>query len=294
MDRSRVGGTVAVVLLTALSAVACGEGVPEDLVTEGSRPATPYSGPLHLPHPNAEGDTPQARKTKAGAAGRALECDGDIYSGGGSEPWSKRDGGATPEEGLKLHFEIEQPDLPQYGYRVERKEADRVLYSFDVDRRTKIAIIVAKDRKGRPGWGPETTAMCDPAELPSSYTDKQPYRVWTDKDGRRVPVSEVSSSAGSTHCDWQKADFLEWGAGSGGEGSADRKVYARDPEGVLSSGMLTSTYDGDVTMPAGARSTGYHLDDWELWLTDDMSRVYVRTSDGVEAWPAMKQHMGCR
>lgn len=84
------------------------------------------------------------------------------------------------------------------------------------------------------------------------------------------------------------------GRGFGREGSADRKVYARDPEGVLSSGMLTSTYDGDVAMPAGARSTGYHLDDWELWLTDDMSRVYVRTSDGVEAWPAMKQHMGCR
>lgn len=175
---------------------------------------------------------PAGQEDGIGAAGRALECDGDIYSGGGSEPWSKGDGGATPEEGLKLHFEIEQPDLPQYGYRVERKEADRVLYSFDVDRRTKIAIIVAKDRKGRPGWGPETTATCDPAELPSSYTDKQPYRVWTDKDGRRVPVSKVSSSAGSAHCDWQEADFLEWGAGSGG-GSADRKVYARDPEGVL-------------------------------------------------------------
>lgn len=66
MNRSRVGGTVAVVLLTALSAVACGEGVPEDLVTEGNRPARPYSGPLYLPHPNAEGDTPQARRAESG------------------------------------------------------------------------------------------------------------------------------------------------------------------------------------------------------------------------------------
>ena len=168
MNRGRLGATVAGVLVIALSAVACGEDAPEDLVTEGNRPAVPYSGPLHLPHPNVEGDSPQARMTESGAAGRALECDGEIYSGGGSEPWSKGDGGATPEEGLKLHFEIEQPDLPRYGYRVEREEADRVLYSFDVDRRTKIAVIVAKDRKGRPGWVPETTAMCDPAELPSS------------------------------------------------------------------------------------------------------------------------------
>ncbi|MDF6040635.1 hypothetical protein LRD69_00310 [Streptomyces sp. JH14] len=288
----RLGAAVAGVLVTALAAVACGSG-SEDLVIEGTPPAAPYSGPLHLPHPKVEADTAQARMTESGAAGRALECDGVIYSGGGSEPWSKGDGGARPEEGLKLHFEIEQPDLPQYGYRVERREADRVLYSFDVDGRTKIAVIVAKDGEGRPGWGPETAASCDPAELPSSYTDKQPYRVWTDKDGHRVPVAELSSSAGSAHCDWQEANFLERGAGSG-EGPAGRKVYARDPKGVLPSGMLTSAYDGDVTMPADARSTGYHLDDWELWLTDDTSRVYVRTPDGVEAWPAVKEHMGCR
>ncbi|MFE7710851.1 hypothetical protein ACFU6I_34880 [Streptomyces sp. NPDC057486] len=294
MNRGRVGGTVAVILVTALTASACGGGASEDLVTEGSPPAAPYSGPLDVPHPNVEADTPQGMKTKSGAAGRALECAGDIYSGSGSETWSKGDGGATPEEGLQLHFEIEQPDLPQYGYRVEREEADRVLYSFDVDRRTKIAVVVAKDQEGRPGWGPETAASCDPAELPSSYTDKQPYRIWTDKDGHRVPVSELNSWAGEAHCDWQEANFIEWEAGSGGAVSADRKVYARDPKGVLPSGTLTSAYDGDVTMPAGARSTGYHLDDWELWLTDDMSRAYVRTPDGVEAWPAVKQDMGCR
>ncbi|WP_392667767.1 hypothetical protein [Streptomyces sp. LN785] len=289
----RVGGSVAVALVTALSAGACGAGASEDLVIEGSPPAAPYRGPLYVPSRTVETDGPQARKAESGAAGRALECDGDIYAGGGSEPWSKGDGGATPEEGLKLYFEIEQPDVPRYGYRVEHEEAGRVLYSFDVHRRTKIAVVVAKDRKGRPGWGPETSARCDPAELPSSYTDKQPYRVWTDRDGHRVPISRLNSSAGAEHCDWQDADFLELDAGSD-EGSADRKVYARDPMGVLPSGMLTSAYDGDVVMPAGAHSTGYHLDDRELWLTDDTSRAYVRTPDGVEAWPAVKPAMGCR
>ncbi len=61
-----------------------------------------------------------------------------------------------------------QPEQPDHGYRVERAERDRVLYSYDVDGRTKVAVVVAKDQRDRPGWGPETNASCDPAELPES------------------------------------------------------------------------------------------------------------------------------
>ncbi len=291
MHKSRAGGLVAVVLAVAASAVGCGERAPSDLVTAGEPPATPYSGPLRVPHEEEEKeieeDSPEAVKAGSGAAGRALECGGGISSGGVSGTWSKGDGGATPEEGLKAYFDIEQPDLPEYGYRVEREEAGRVLYSFDVDGRTKIAVVVAKDQPHRPGWGPETSASCDPAEFPPSFTDSRPYDIWTDEDGSRVPVSEVSSSAGSAHCDWQKAHFLEMGR------DADRKLYARDPDGVLPPEMLASGYDGSVTMPGDARNTGYRLDDWQLWLAADASKAYVRTPKGVEAWPAVKKGMGC-
>ncbi|MGN9762371.1 hypothetical protein [Streptomyces sp. SD31] len=276
-----------VVVLVAAAVVGCGaEG--ESVVVQGTPPPTPYDGPLYVPVRNLDEDGPRATRIESGAAGRALECDGEIYSGGGGETWSEGDGGSTPEEGLTAYFDIEQPDVPRSGYRVEREENGRVLFSYDVDGRTKVAVVVAEDRKDRPGWGPETSASCDPAELPESFTATQEYEIWTDEDGRRVPITEISSSAGSAHCDWQQAHFLALGT------YRDRKLYARDPDGVLDPGMLNAPYDGDVSMPGDAHDTGYRLGDRRLWLTDEKSMAYVRTPDGVEAWPRVKDGMGCK
>ncbi|MGW3035820.1 hypothetical protein ACWDCB_31950 [Streptomyces sp. NPDC001178] len=282
--RARV---VVTTLLVASAAVACGSGKAQDLVVDGTVPEAPYSGPLHVPVQHGDEDGVRAVRIASGAAGRALECDGQIYSGGGSDPWSKGDGGRTPEDGLRAYFEIEQPDVPRYGYRAERKEKDRVLYSFDVRGRTKVAVVVAKDQKNRPGWGPETSASCDPSELPASFTDRQWYEIWTDRHGERLPVTEVNSSAGPAHCDWQKAHFLSLGEGNKG------RLYARDPDGVLPEGMLTSPYDGDVRMPAGAHDTGYRFHGRQLWLTGDPGKAYVRTPEGIEAWPLVKGGRGC-
>ncbi|MFJ3305284.1 hypothetical protein ACIPSA_19595 [Streptomyces sp. NPDC086549] len=283
------GGLVALTVLAAVTAVACDDGNGPDVVVKGTPPATPYSGPLYVPTKSVDQSTPQALRTASGAAGRALECDGEIYDGGGPDGWDSRDGGDTPEDGLKLYFDMFEPMLPDHGYRVERREADRVLYSFDVGGRTKVAVVVAKDQKDRPGWGPETNASCDPAELPASFTDSQEYEIWTDKDGRRAPVAEITGYAGAEHCDWQKAHFLDLGRGE------DRRTYARDPDGVLDTDiMLTAPYDGDVRMSADAHDTGYRYHDRQLWLTDDRSTAYVRTPDGVEAWPLMKQGPACK
>ncbi|MFI0820565.1 hypothetical protein ACH4TX_30615 [Streptomyces sp. NPDC021098] len=290
MDRRRAGGAGAVVLATALSVAGCGGEAGGKLVIEGTPPATPYSGPLRVPFKDADADdneSPKALLAESGAAGRALECDGDIYSGGGGDRWSRGDGGSTPEGGLKAYFDIEQPDVPQEGYRVEREARDRVLYSLDVRGRTKVAVIVAKDQPHRPGWGPEASASCDPAELPRSFTDRQSYEIWTEEDGDRVPVSLLSSSEGSAHCDWQSAHFLGMGRGS------SSRLYARDPGGVLPPSMLTSRYDGDAPLPPDAKDTGYRLNDWRLWLAADRSKAYVRTPRGVEAWPTVRRGMGC-
>ncbi|WP_037909234.1 hypothetical protein [Actinacidiphila yeochonensis] len=280
-------GAAAVVLLAA-GAIGCGGGTGH-LVVAGRPPAVPYGGPLHVPRRDTAGrDDPASAKAAAGAAGLALECSGEVYSGGTRDPWSKGDGGRTPEEGLKAYFSVEQPDLPRYGYRVERRDAQRVLFSFDVGGRTKVAVIVARDQPGRPGWGPETSASCDPAELPASFTGKEPYEIWSDRAGHRVPVAKVNSTAGPAHCGWQQAHFLELD-----EAAADR-LYARDPEGVLPPGTLTSRYEGDATLPADARDTGYHWHDEELWTSADTSKVYVRTSDRVEAWPAVAPDHACQ
>ncbi|MFF7122431.1 hypothetical protein [Streptomyces sp. NPDC008240] len=278
-------GLVAVAVLAAVTAVGCDDGTGVRVVVDGTPPATPYSGPLHVGTRAVDDGSPRSLRLASGAAGRALECDGEIFDGGGPDGWSASDGGRTPEEGLKLYFDMFQPVQPDHGYRVERKEADRVLYSFDVKGRTKVAVVVAEDQKNRPGWGPETNASCDPAELPAKFAAAQGWEVWTDRSGRRVPVSRLSGSGGPEHCDWQSAHFLD----------LDGRQYARDPEGVLRrAGLLTASYREHVSMPAGARDTGYHYRDRRLWLTDDKDTAYVRTSGGVEAWPRTRNGTACK
>ncbi|MET9386749.1 hypothetical protein ABZY09_38385 [Streptomyces sp. NPDC002928] len=280
-------GIVATVVLVGLTAVGCGDGMRDDLVVTGTPPATPYAGRLDLPFKESADGSPREAEQSSGSAGQALECDHGIYEGTGGDGWSKGDGGKTPEEGLNAYFNMYQPEVPESGYRVERKEGDRVLFSYDVKGRTKVAVVVAKDQPNRPGWGPETSASCDPAEFPASFTDSKEYEIWLDRDGNRVPTSVVSSSVGPAHCDWESVHFLGLGQGEKG------KQYVRDPHGVLGAESLTAAYDGDVRMPADARDTGYHFHDWELWLSADKATAYVRTSDGVEAWPATKDGVGC-
>ncbi|MET8942697.1 hypothetical protein ABZX30_03655 [Streptomyces sp. NPDC004542] len=263
-------GLVVAAVLTAVTAVACGAGGGKDVVVGGTPPATPYSGPLN-------------------AAADALECDGKVFDSAESDGWSRHDGGGTPEEGLKAYFDIYLPEVPRSGYRVEREEGDRVLYSYDVGGRTKVAVVVAENRRNRPGWGPETSASCDPAELPASVTDSWDVEIWTDRTGRRVPVTKVSSSAGAEHCDWQSVHFLQLGRGKGAA------TYVRDPDGLFTAGaQLSAPYDGDVRMPAGAHDTGYRYRGRQLWLTHDKAKAYVRTPHGVEAWPLAENGLACQ
>ncbi|MQS37740.1 hypothetical protein [Streptomyces katsurahamanus] len=293
MRKSLVGALAAVLAVTATVA-GCGETAYDDAargpVIGGTPPAKPYDGPLDVPVKEVSGDDeddPRQIRDASGAAGRALECDGEAYGGGNSDPWSKGDGGSTPEEGLEVYFDIEQPDVPRSGYRVERTEGERVLYSFDVKGETKVAVVVAKDRPDRPGWGPETSASCDPAELPASYTDSRDYEIWTDAQGRRVPITRMTGYAGAEHCDWQSAHFLSLNDGR------EEQTYVRDPEGVFSPEEFTTRYDGDVTLPRDARDTGFRLGERALFRTPDTSRVYIRTPNGVELWPAPKRRLGC-
>jgi hypothetical protein len=301
MHRRHRGGWSTLALVVTVTAAGCGEHrepapgdpAPADLLAGGEAPAEPYDGPLHVPFEEADegvADTPAGMETESGAAGMALECDGEMYSGGGGGGgWSEGDGGATPLEGLLLYFEMEQPQAPGRGYRIEREEEDRVLFSYDVDGRTKVAVIVAHDRPNAPGWGPETSAACDPAELPESFTDQLPAEIWTDAHGDRVPSTVVSSWVGTDHCDWGAAHFLATGR------DADATLYARDPEGVLPPEMLTGAFDAEADLPPGARDTGYRLDDWALWLAEDegAAAAFVVTPDGTELWPGVREGWAC-
>lgn len=117
--RQRIAATV---MMLGLAVVGCDEGVREDLVVTGTPPATPYAGRLDLPFRESADGSEREAEEGSGAAGRALECDGEIYWGSGGDGWGKGEGGSTPEEGLNAYFDMEQPELPDHGYRIESEQ----------------------------------------------------------------------------------------------------------------------------------------------------------------------------
>ncbi|ROP55991.1 hypothetical protein [Streptomyces sp. PanSC9] len=243
--------------LAAMTTVSCGgETAGNDETAPGPAPApsSPYSG---SPHGSA-------------AARRALECDGKASdSGGGAR--SKRDGASSPENALKTYVDTEQPDEPRSGHRAERKEGDRTLHSFDVEGRTKVAVVAAKNQKDPPGRGPQTSASCDPAELPPSLTNPLDHEIWTDPSGERRPVTQISNHRGAEHCERHSAHFPAVSSGK------NTRLHARDPAHHFQAGtQLSAPYHNDVHPPAGAHDTGHRSKHRQPWHTHAKTKAYNR------------------
>jgi hypothetical protein len=224
---------------------------------------------------------------RGGAAARALECETVPYSGGGGD---YVDGGLeTVQDGpaAALANWLEQQGastIPDSGYRVEREEDGRVLLSYDVEGRTKAAVVVAdgvRDWEDRTGWGVESWAGCDPVELPGEILDALGAHAWEYEDGSPVPVARVRSY--ENWCEMSGVTVVEVGP----EWRRDQQWW-RDPDGQLSDG-LARRYQAGAALPPDAKATGWHRDDRELWLVPDGSAAYlVSTADpeDVERWPA--------
>ncbi len=278
------------VVATAVLLAGCGSSTVDTAVEPA---ASPYSGPMRLPVSYADDATVAER---SGAAGRALECDGDPYNGGGGD----YDSGLESVQGIAaealedwLENEAWAYQVPESGYRVEREDADRVLLSYDVGERTKIAFIAAdglRDYNGDEGWGIESWSQCDPAELPASVTDTLDIGVWEDSSGRRMPVTKIRSFQGAEHCDWQDITFLIVGP----EGKPEQ--YLRDTDGELAE-LLRTTFDATAALPDGATDTGMHRGGRQLWLGPGHEAAYLVSlddADDVERWPAAKELVACR
>jgi hypothetical protein len=249
-------------------------------VVERDRSATPpYGGPLD-----------------AGAAVGALECEG-------KSPYDRSagvydDGLATVQENAEAALDdyMRESGLsfvtPSDGYAVERDENGRVLFSFDVDGRTKVSILAAdgvRDWNGDEGWGVRAWALCDPSELPPDVTDDLNIGVWEDESGRRVPVTRIQSFQGAEHCSWTDITFLLVGP----EKKAD--WYVRGSGGDFS-GLLRTTFAKVAAVPEGATDTGLRRDGRQLWIGPDEEAAYLVSLDDprdVERWPAAKQRIGC-
>ena len=266
-------------VLALLVLAGCGE-IQVDEIPSGA-----YDGPMHVEVDH--GDRASVLE-RSGAAGLALECDFEPYAGGSGDYDSglesvQGDAGAALSNWLTEEF----VRLPDDGYRVERSDDGRVLVSYDVDGRTRIAVVAAQgitDWNGDEGWGVETWAQCDPAELPAAVTEDLGMEVWTTSAGDRVPVTRITSYAGPEHCDWQDITFLTL---------EDDQQFLRDTTGELRRWSAT-TYDADAVLPRDATDTGFERDGRHLWLATDAAYL-VSTEDpmDVERWPAAKERIGC-
>jgi hypothetical protein len=251
--------------------------------------ARPYDGPMRVEQQFADDADVLER---SGAAGLALECNGKPGDGGGG---NYDTGPETVESDAETAFTSWAEEsgiqvMPRKGYVIERDDGDRVLFSYDVDGATKIAAIAADGLGGdETGWGVESWASCDPAELPPAVTDELGIAVWADSDGGRVPVSTVTHYQGPEHCDWQDITFLTMGEFDVGE------QYLSDRDGELAE-LLTTSFDGQATLPRNAVDTGYEYRDWHLWLVPDKSAAYLASVEDparVERWPAAREWVAC-
>lgn len=292
-------------LLGGVALAGCGSPV----VVTGTPVVDPYAGPMHV----AQGPADRLG-ARWGAAGLALECDGEGYRGGRGD---YQDGLESAQgdavNALEGWLVQEGWQLPGSGYRNERDTGERVLWSYDVRGRTKIAMIAAdgiRDFDGDVGWGIESWAECDPAELPVAVTDSLGIGVWQDASGRRLPVTEVVSVQGPEHCGWDDITFLtvtESGApdghrhhgradasGDAARTSRNATQYVRDVNHELSDHLHTA-FDAHSSLPKGAVDTGFQRDGRQLWLVPGDAAYLVRlgTPRDVEKWPAATTPILC-
>jgi hypothetical protein len=261
--------------IAAVLFAGCGSAVVE----RGDSATPPYDGPLDA---------------RAGVG--ALECDGKTPYQRGEGVYD--DGLATVQDGAEeaLDDYMRESGLsfstPSDGYAVERDEDGRVLFSYDVDGRTKVSIFAAdgvRDWNRDEGWGVRAWAQCDPSEFPPEVSDDLNIGVWEDESGRRAPVTRIQSFQGSEHCDWTDITFLLVGR----EERAD--WYLRASGGDFS-GLLRTTFAKEATLPEGATDTGLRRDGRELWIGPDEEAAYLVSLDDaqdVERWPAARQPIRC-
>jgi hypothetical protein len=252
----------------------------------------PYDGPMRVQRDHSDDATVTGR---SGAAGLALECAGEPYDGGGGD---YADGGlervqSSPDEAFEDFRQESWVRLPA-ELLVERVEDERVLLSYDVGGRTKVAVVTADgltDWDDDTGWGVESWAMCDPAELPAQEAEALGFTVWQDADGHPVPVTTVTSAPGPEHCDWTDIVFLS----IGGADHRARELYLRDVDAELRDSLRT-TYSDDAPLPPDAWATGWHHDGRELWLVPDRTAAYLVAVDDptdAERWPGTVEPVAC-
>lgn len=132
---------------------------------------------------------------------------------------------------------------------------------------------------------------------------------WRDAEGRPLPDKTdrttnfdlvVHTTAGSSHCQWDRLIFLTiaWPVGttrSGGSRdttASDRRTYVRDPKGVLADYYRSEGFAAVDAPPSGALATEFQREG-NTFAIDRDGAAYVRRKDGsTEPWPWLRP-VGC-
>ena len=281
-------GAFRVALLTALLpglfTAGCGDAPATAPTSTPSADETPV---LYVPV--ADFDDSDA-VLRSGAAGRLVDCDGPVHLGStGSNVGTLDVGADTPEDGLRLFTDEGLFSVPRDGYRPAHQDEQRALFVYEVDGRPRVAVVVAvgeasEQTMHRTGWAMESFATCDAAEYGPETDEYLAPKVWLDADGKRVPTTQVLTLNGHEHCDTQSVTFLHYGRD---------EQFVRDPEGVLPREQLKGVYEARATLPDDAHDTGYHRDDWRLWIDRHGEAAYLVQGETVERWPAAVPPIAC-
>jgi hypothetical protein len=223
---------------------------------------------------------------RSGAAGRALECRFPPYGGGAGEYADGLLEVASSYRRALADFLAPNGSggtLPTSRYRLVRSEGGRVLVTWDVGFRTKVAIVLADRRTDylhHRGWGVETWAQCDPAEYPADTRKAMGLGVLSDRHGGAVPIARIEYIGNV--CDLPGVRALRVGPDASG------RWYYRDPQARMT-GYLGRPYDNAAELPADASDTGYHRGGRAVWIARSGDAAYLvsRTDrSDVERWPS--------
>lgn len=123
-------------------------------------------------------------------------------------------------------------------------------------------------------------------------------RIWTTADGDPVPPRLIQMKRGLEHCGWENVWFLNTRNPGDTEllpVTQNPGQFVLDPEGVVTSEALKTTYSSDAELPADAVFTGYVSEGAELWASESTiaEAVFLVGGTGVERLPRAATPIFC-
>jgi hypothetical protein len=216
-----------------------------------------------------------------------LHCDAPPQASGGEIGQLPPSGGtdtASPYPWLETLAVI---DLPLSGYDEVPKlpwedgKAGFVRFEYRAAGVVKAVIVMAGHsvNGGLGHWDVVGFRACPGDEFDPRHGRTTDHAIWVDQDGH---PAHLTSSVGPGHCGWESTLWL----------TLDRRLYIRDPAGVLSEYTI-APFVPDAEPPKALLDTGIRSGERILLTGKDTRFVWVKTSKGLERWSGVRQEPGC-